>query len=177
MLVQGIGTLDKGKYLPHFGGRQTREYSLWCAMLRRCYSKNTHEDYPTYENCKVSDNFASFQYFAYWCNKQIGFNVCAWKLDKDILGDGNLYSEDNCVFIPNILNTAFIKPYGHYFNNSRNVYEVRISRFGKTSFIGSFKDKLLAEDAYSSAKKSYINEILSIYESELDNRVIKKLMS
>ena len=174
-LVQGFGKLDSGEYKAHVNKVQTREYRLWCAMLRRCYSANTHESYPTYEGCKVSENFKSFQFFAKWCNAQIGFDNVSWKLDKDIIGDGITYSEDVCVFVPNIINNLFVTPYRHYFNATRGLYEVRLSIFKKTKYFGSFANKQGAEEMYTSAKKAHVSVVVDKFRGVVDPRVVIKL--
>lgn len=108
-LAYGIGILDKGYYPACVLRKNTKEYQLWLNMLGRCYSQRIHLKNPTYLDCSVSDNFKSFQYFADWANKQIGFGLKGYALDKDILSKGNkVYSEDNCVFVPSNLNNFLI---------------------------------------------------------------------
>ena len=107
--VYGIGILGT-KYLSRVNGVHTKEYILLADMLRRSYSDNSKKKYPTYEGCKVSDKFKSYEYFYEWCNNQIGFNNKDWHLDKDLLTKGNkVYSEDFCVFLPQEINLLFIK--------------------------------------------------------------------
>lgn len=98
-VVGGLNTQINGKRLP--------EYKFWQAMLIRCYDDSFKDKNPSYKNCVVSDNFKSYPYFHNWCQHQKGFGVQGWQLDKDLLGDGLLYSEDTCVFIPQRLNSFF----------------------------------------------------------------------
>ena len=103
--VCGVGILGT-KYPPKVNGVRTKEYELWCNMLKRCYSEVYKKQRPTYEGCKVSDNFKNYEYFYEWCNQQIGFGNQGWHLDKDLLTKGNkVYSEDSCIFIPSEINT------------------------------------------------------------------------
>lgn len=98
-LVHGVGIND----MP--GSRKTKEYELWCAMLRRSYSKKLHQRYPTYIDCKTSSDFLVFSKFHSWCQNQIGFNQNGFDFDKDLLVKGNKeYHPDKCVFIPREIN-------------------------------------------------------------------------
>ena len=98
--VRGVGVLGN-KYPSNVNGVKTKEYILWSNMLQRCYSDDFKKKQTTYEDCEVSENFKSYEYFYEWCNEQIGFNDEGWHLDKDLLVKGNkVYSEDTCVFLP-----------------------------------------------------------------------------
>ena len=66
--VYGEGILGT-KYLPSINGVNTKEYVLWKNMLERCYSDSFKKRRPTYEGCKVSDNFLYYEYFYEWCHK------------------------------------------------------------------------------------------------------------
>ena len=95
--VYGIGVVGT-KYPITVNGVSTKEYDLWKGMLRRCYSDSFKKRCPTYEDCEVSENFKSYEYFYEWCNEQIGFYNEGWQLDKDLLVKGNkVYSENTCV--------------------------------------------------------------------------------
>ena len=85
--VFGVGVVGT-KYPITVNGTLTKEYTLWQSMLRRCYSDTCKNRRPTYEDCEVSDNFKSYEYFYEWCNKQIGFDNEGWHLDKDCIVTG-----------------------------------------------------------------------------------------
>ena len=111
--VCGVGVLG-AKYQITINGVLTKEYILWCSMLKRCYSNAYKKRHPTYEGCEVSDTFKSYEYFYEWCHKQVGFdndgNGNPFQLDKDLLIKGNkVYSEDSCVFIPQEINNVLVK--------------------------------------------------------------------
>ena len=107
MTVCGIGIYSEGKYKSSIKRKMTKEYSLWVSMLNRCYGAGVHLRVPTYKTCEVSENFKNFQYFAEWCNNQLGFGTKGWELDKDLLVRGNkVYSEETCVFIPRVINSS-----------------------------------------------------------------------
>ena len=138
-------------------GGLSKEYTIWCRVLERCYDGKRHKNYQTYEQCTVSDNFRHFLYFEEWCEAQVGFSSKDGKgkpfaLDKDILLKGNkVYSEDTCVFVPNSLNQFLVSrvnfrgdnPLGVVFSKKRNLYHARVNDgFGKLKHIGYFENKI-----------------------------------
>ena len=86
--VCGVGMVGI-KYPISEGGVLTKEYTLWCNMLKRCYSDAYKKKQPTYIDCEVSNKFKSYEYFYEWCQKQVGFgndgNGIPFHLDKDLL--------------------------------------------------------------------------------------------
>lgn len=111
MLISDIKTNNGWlRYGPATNGskNQTKAYIVWYNMKRRCYSTACQERQPTYVGCTMSENFLDFQFFAQWCQSQIGYALRNYHIDKDVLIRGNkLYSENTCVFIPASLNKFF----------------------------------------------------------------------
>ena len=184
--VFGAGILGT-KYLINEGGIQTKEYELWCNMLRRCYSDSFKKKQPTYEGCEVGDKFKSYEYFYEWCNKQIGFGVKGFELDKDLLVKGNrVYSEDMCVFLPHEINTLLIKctasrgkhPIGVYWHNTNRAFIAQVCKNrGKQEHLGFFKTEIEAFRAYKQAKETFIKEQANEWKGEIDERAYEALMS
>ena len=184
--VYGIG-VSGTKYPPTISGRNTKEYVLWKSMLQRCYSDAYQKKQPTYEGCEVSDNFKSYEYFHEWCNKQIGFGVNGFELDKDLLIKGNkLYSEDSCVFIPADVNLVLTKRtasrgkhlIGVYWSNTNKAFVARVAKNkGKQEYLGSFKTELEAFNAYKEAKEAFIKEQANNWKSQIDERAYNALMN
>ena len=184
--VYGIG-VSGTKYQPTISGRNTKEYNLWKSMLRRCYSDAYQKKQPTYEGCEVSENFKSYEYFHEWCNKQIGFGVNGFELDKDLLIKGNkLYSEDSCVFIPADVNLVLTKRtasrgkhlIGVYWSNTNKAFVARVAKNkGKQEYLGSFKTELEAFNAYKQAKEAFIKEQAEKWKDKIDERAYKALMN
>ena len=165
----------------------TKEYQLWKGIVERCFSERYQNKYPTYAGCKMSENFLSFQYFAEWCQSQVGYLQKDYHLDKDILIDGNkLYSEDTCVFAPKDLN-AFSKKFDRPREDlPTGVYKTKSGKFkakaGDKVFgnfvVGIFATIEEASEAYIEQKKMYskiwYNRLLS-GEFIVDNRVVERM--
>ena len=188
--VFGVGILGT-KYPISEGGIHTKDYALWKNMLQRCYSDSYKKKHQTYEYCKVSDNFKSFEYFCEWCDKQIGFGVEGWQLDKDLLTKGNIkgskvYSEDTCVFIPSEINTLLIKraaSRGEYligvsWSNTNKAFVARVNKSkGGSEYLGLFNTEIEAFKAYKTAKESFIKEQANEWKSQIDPRAYEALMN
>ena len=84
LVVEGHSTLHPG-------------YSTWLNMLKRCYSKEVHLRRPTYGKTVVCPDWLKFSSFLSWWKLN---HVTGWVLDKDILGDGTIYSPTTCVYVP-----------------------------------------------------------------------------
>jgi len=163
---------------------RTREGGLWLRMNSRC---NHLQLYPSYVGCRTSENFKNFQYFAEWCNKQKGFlekneNGTHWALDKDLLGNGKIYSEDVCVFIPYEINGFLVNmdknvrsiPTGVTFDKSRGLYKAKM---GEKYNLGRFETYEEAAEVYKVAKERYAKDLAMKYDEKLDKRVYEYLMS
>ena len=188
--VFGVGVVGI-KYPIRVNGRNTKEYVLWCDMLRRCYSETFQKKYPTYEDCEVSDNFKSYEYFYEWCHSKIGFgnegNGNPFHLDKDLLIKGNkVYSENTCVFLPNEINTLLTKrtnsrgkyPIGvHYHKRDKAfVAQVRKNK-GKQEYLGSFNTEIEAFNTYKTAKESFVKEQAEKWKGKIDERAYNALIN
>lgn len=107
----GVGYIGEGKYKMSENGKLTKYYRIWYNMLNRCYNNKIHDKFPTYKDCYVCDEWLNFQIFAEWCDENFySVNNEIMCLDKDILNKRNkMYSPNTCVFVPNRINTIFIK--------------------------------------------------------------------
>ena len=184
-LVYGVGINDK-KYPSVKDGESIKEYTLWRSMLTRCFSQKTQIRQPTYKGCTVSENFKSYSYFYEWCQNQIGFNLDGWNLDKDLLIKGNkIYSEDNCVFLPSIINGALIKrdsargeyPIGVSFDKINNKFKVVARVNGRLKAIGYFGTVDLAFQAYKHAKENHIKLLAEKYRDQIYPRAYEALLN
>ena len=182
-LVCGIG-FNNGKYPTKKDGKFLLEYDTWKGMLRRCYSEKMKVAHPTYIPCTVSENFKSYSYFYEWCNRQIGFGVTGFEIDKDILKKGNKeYSESTCAFVPFQINSLFTKT-----NQSRGVLPIGVCKVGgsfraackKNSIkviIGQFKNPLDAFFAYKDFKEAHIKEVAEQWRYEISDEVYDAMIN
>lgn len=186
---KGIGIYKEGKYKAKVGDKHTKEYRLWFAMLDRCYSKSYQETQDTYRGCSVSKEFLDFQYFAEWCNNQVGFDEPDWQLDKDIISSGNkVYSENTCCFLPRKLN-AFL-----WSTNKRTKYPRGVSydksgrglkRFRATCGdlkkgrvnLGRYATEEEAFSVYKDFKELLIKEVADLWKDKIDERAYLGLMT
>ena len=183
--VYGVG-ITGTKYPSIISGVQTKEYTLWCSMLKRCYSDALKKKQPTYEGCEVSDKFKSYEYFYEWCHKQVGFDNKDWQLDKDLLVKGNkVYSEYTCVFIPREINQILVKCtasrgvhlIGVHWCNASKAFVAMVSRNkGGSEYLGLFKTEIEAFKAYKQAKEAFVKEQANEWKGKIDGRAYEALM-
>ena len=184
--VCGVG-VSGTKYPITVNGVKTKEYELWRDMLKRCYSDKYQKKYPTYKGCEVSDNFKSYEYFYEWCNKQIGFGMADFELDKDLLIKGDkVYSENTCVFIPAEINSLLTKctaSRGAYligvcWHKRDKVFMATVGKSkGKREHLGYFKTELEAFKAYKKAKEAIVKEQAEKWKDRIDLRAYEALMN
>lgn len=183
--VFGVGFMG-GKYKSKINGKHTKEYILWRSMLQRCYDEKFIKDFPTYTKAVTSENFNNYDWFYEWCNKQIGFGLEGFELDKDLLVKGSkVYSEDTCVFLPKEINNVLIKrdnDRGNYllgvdFSKATGEFRSRLNIHGKSTHLGYYKTELEAFNAYKIAKENYIKELAEKYKHQIDQRAYNALIN
>ena len=188
--VFGVG-ISGTKYPIRVNGRNTKEYALWCDMLRRCYSDTFQKKHPTYKDCEASENFKSYEYFYEWCNEQVGFgnegNESPFHLDKDLLIKGNkVYSESTCVFLPQEINSLLTKRtalrgknlIGVYWDKTHKAFIALVNKNkGKQEHLGYFNTEIEAFKAYKTAKESFVKEQAEKWKDKIDPRAYNALMN
>lgn len=179
--VYGVGIT--GEKIPVVDGKRCKQRELWVRMLDRCYSKGKNK--PTYEGCSVSENFKYYPFFKEWCEKQIGFDVKGFALDKDILVKGNkVYSEDACVFVPQEINNILTYKKSTNKGLSASValqksgrYSVSFRKDRITQNLGRFDTPEEAFQAYKQVKESYIKEVAEKWKENIDPKVYEALIN
>ena len=160
-------------------------------MLKRCYTTILKKRHSNNEDCEVSDNFKSYEYFYEWCHKQIGFgnegDENPFHLDKDLLIKGNkVYSENSCVFVPTEINSLLVKReasrgehlIGVHWCNTKKAFVAQVGKNkGKQEHLGLFKTEIEAFRAYKQAKETFVKEQAEKWKDEIDERAYKALMN
>lgn len=186
--VYGIGYIGIGKYKSsnkNDNKKFTIQYSYWIDMIKRGYSNNLKNKRPTYENCKVCEEWHNFQNFGKWFDEnyyEVENN--RMELDKDILNKGNkTYSPNNCIFVPQFINTLFIKSNskrGNYkigVSKVDDMYVSQINKYGEHNKLGIFKTEIEAYNKYKEEKELYIVDIANKYKESIPNKLYNALIN
>lgn len=151
------------------------EYSLWKGMICRCYGK-VNKANESYLNTKVCDSWRSLKEFSKWFDEQhyeVGF-----VLDKDLLGDGSLYSKDTCCLLPKEVNGFMInnkKSRGYHVRG--NIFEACSSENSKYVYLGSFNNKEDAIKSYLDYKSAKAKSLAEKWKDKIDVRAYTALMN
>lgn len=104
--VFGIGSIGIGTHKAHVKGADTRPYSIWRAMLRRCYYRGSKHHQKSYEGVTVCNDWLCFQRFADWYEANYPNDGEEYQLDKDIKSlQHKTYSPETCLFVTRQANT------------------------------------------------------------------------
>lgn len=156
-----------------------KEYTQWLGMFNRTKGKKN------YENVVLSEMFKSYDLWYEWAEEQKGFlntehNGKIWSIDKDIIGDGTIYSEDVCVFVPCVINNLFRsgsserKTAGYVGvskESRKKLFKAAISVDSKPHHLGYFKTELEAHLEYLKARKLFADKLYDRYGESVDCRV------
>lgn len=185
-VLYGVGSRI-GDAPVRFNGKNNFEYRTWANMLKRCYSKISLKDNPSYIDCTVCEEWLVYENFYSWVtsvNRKEG-----WHLDKDLLAKGNKeYSPDTCVFLPPNLNKLLIKtwvhrdgmPPGVFYDSDRSKYKstVKLTINGvKNISIKRFSTLVEAAENYKHEKELSIRYVAEQYRGVIDDRAYSALIN
>lgn len=187
----GVGYLGEGKYKMSENGKHTKCYNTWKNMLQRCYDLKYHEKEPTYKDCKVYEEWLNFQNFAEWYYENYyEINNEKMCLDKNILNKGNkIYSPENCIFVPQKINSLFIKcdksrgeyPIGVHYNKvaekfqaSCNIYDFKENK-SKLKNLGLHDTPEQAFRKYKHFKEQNIKDVANYYKEQIPDKLYQAL--
>ena len=185
--VFGVGFIGIGRFKSvDENGKITKCYKVWESMLQRCYDPKYQEKFPTYVGCSVCEEWHNFQVFAEWYYEnyyEFGSNELM-ALDKDILKKGNkIYSADNCVFVPQSINSLFVKrhndrgecPIG--VTKHGNKFQARLNKGNRRISLGMFNTPEEAFLAYKIAKEAYIKELAEEYKDKIPCKLYEAMIN
>ena len=179
--VCGVGIV--GLETTSVNGVSLPSYECWRDMLRRCYDEKRLKTHPTYIGCEVCEEWKYYPNFKKWYEDNF-YKVEGQRthLDKDILFKGNkLYSPETCVFVPERINTLFVKkdanrgnlPIGVVFHKRDKVYEVKVS--SSKSYCGRFYTQEEAFNTYKQEKENYIKEVAEQYKNIIPHKLYEAM--
>lgn len=154
-----------------------KEYTQWLGMFNRVKGKKN------YENVVLSEMFKSYDNWYEWSLTQKGFmtldvNDRIWALDKDIVGDGTIYSEDVCVFVPCVINNLFKSSkrkttgfVGVYKESRKKMFKASVTFDHKPQHLGYFKTEIEAHLEYLKYRKMFADKLYIKYGDTVDDRV------
>ena len=170
----GKGYLGEGRYKVKENGKKSIWFKIWYHMLTRCYDPKYQEKHSTYKGCIVEDYLLNFQHMGEWIENNYyevpGEQMC---LDKDILCKANkVYSKETCIFVPQRINTLFVKndktrgdnPIGVNPRSSGNYQVLCNNKYGKNIYLGTYSTKEEAFQVYKEYKEKVIKEVIDSYE-------------
>ena len=150
----------------------TWEYNKWRDMLCRCFDDKFKEKYPTYKDVTCCDRwlcFANFLEDLEVLKQEYNWDIDEkLNLDKDILNKNNkIYSLENCVLVPDWVNSLFTKndakrgnyPIGVSYHKGAKKYEAQCNINGKYTSLGCYSTIEQAFNAYKIAKENEIKRI------------------
>lgn len=157
------------------------EYTQWYGMKDRVERGD-----GSYHNVKLSENLKSYDFWCEWTSSQKGFGnrECwgyLWAIDKDIIGDGSIYHEDVCVFVPQIINTFLTPrkpsklPRGVSMNATGR-YMAKSSEFKKEIRLGVYDTVDEALFVYQERRLDYLFRLMDIHGDDVDDRVFPSLL-
>lgn len=185
--INGIGYIGEGNYQPSVMDKQIPQYTTWINMLKRCYCGKFHDNYPTYKDCSVCDEWLNFQNFAEWYDSNY-YEIEGEKmqLDKDILIKGNkVYNPETCIFVPERINKLFVKrdssrgdlPIGVALDKRNGIYVIHQL---KNSINYNPKTTNTPEKAflfYKENKEKYIQEMAEKYKDKIPNKLYEAMIN
>ena len=183
--IYGVGYIGEGEYKTKENGKNTRVYSVWHDMLKRCYCEKYHKKQPTYINCEVCDELHNFQNFGKWFDENY-YEVDGerMELDKDILCKHNkIYSPNTCIYVPHAINSLFVKSDK---NRGESVigtslfkgkYQTRCSLINpetgksKNKHLGYYKTQEEAFKVYKYYKEKNIKDVADYYFGRIPDKL------
>ena len=139
----------------------------WRRMLFRCYNDTYNK---SYKGCEVCNEWKLLSNFSKWYNDNC---IEGWHLDKDILGNGKLYSPETCCFVPIEINSTITTGNKDGVTFANGKWQ---SACGK-KYIGRYESKSAAIRAYKEYKQKRVTQVADKYKSLLPIKVYNALIN
>jgi len=162
-------------------------YDRWHSLVQRCYSQKQQKRQPTYIGCTVDQEWKNFQNFALWFKDNFyQIKDERMEIDKDILIKGNkVYGPDTCCFVPQKINTLFVKaektrgknPIGVSYNKKDRKFWSQLNKGNGPIFLGKFDSPQEAFVIYKTEKENHIKNVAKEYKDLIPDKVYKALMN
>lgn len=185
--VYDIGYVGVGNYTcRNNSGKVTIEYSTWANMIRRCYTNYAgNKSANSYTSCTVDESWHNFQTFAEWFTSKSKAYLqrgLVPKLDKDLLSNSKVYSENNCVLLPNIINCSLsssrmTSKFQHGITLQRGIFYATIMYKGRNLHLGTFLTEQEAIHTYNRKKAELLKELSEDFKDVLDPRAYSILQN
>lgn len=184
--VYGVGYIGEGDYKVSINDKKTPQYSVWKGAMERCYGEKFSLTNKAYKGCFVIEEWHNFQNFAKWYDENY-YEIEGEKihLDKDILVKGNkIYSPDTCVFVPQRINSLFIRntltrgnqPIGVTLKD--NKYRASISNFKSGHVhVGNYNTPEEAFQSYKVNKEKQIKQIAEEYKDKIPAKLYDTMIN
>lgn len=194
--VCGIGYFGSGEYVPasYKTGKKAPHYIFksWQRMLTRCYSEaeQQKDKSASYKGCLVTEDWHNFQNYIAWYKSQPSWEDETLQIDKDLLGNGRLYSSENCCLVPieiNIFLSGLVNldrklPLGVQYirprtSGSKEGYVAKSSEHGNDVYLGYYNTPEEAYEVYKKYKENRAKELASIYVDKINSKAYHALMN
>lgn len=196
--VCGVGYFGIGKYKPNRSGRgqdnyKQRVYDSWQRMIRRCYDEKEQQkpSCRAYRGVKVCEEWHNFQNFASWAEDKLEKFEEGWELDKDMFGNGLLYSPENCTLLPYRINWFLSDSYSNKVSglpegvtkiepnadcpNGKVGFVARCSIKGVREYLGFYNTPKEAGQVYREAKENEAKRLAEEYRHLLTEEQYERL--
>lgn len=182
--LHGVGYNSGSKHPIRENNKKTELYSLWTAIIQRCYSAKFQSRHPTYIGCTVAEEWHNFQNFAEWYTNHKFYGL-GYHLDKDLLFINNtVYSPKTCTLVPRVINNLLSDsrasrgdlPQGVYFDKEVKKYKAQINISGKVINLGRYSNPNEASKAYIKHKERHVKNKALEWANRIEWGVFKNLM-
>lgn len=159
-----------------------RAKSVWDGIKARCYNpKNKY--YYCYGEVGVTmcEEWLDFKAFKTWYfENYYSIDGEYMAIDKDIFGDGKVYSPATCCFVPFRINGMFVHKHNGIMRGLQKrgkKYEVKVRNTftGENEYVGRFTTPEIANLAYCGAKEAIIHAVAEEYKNKLPFKLYEKL--